>query len=180
MLDLAIAFNTSVTDNGIGMAGGTLQGAAITTATIPKSLHGNGTVSSQVINNGAIQGQSGTLILTNTSSDWDGAANNGQLRADAAGTLELHDNVTFGFTGTVTAAALSTVSTNGFALDFNPGSVLTLTGGTYKSTHTTNIGGTVIATNVGGSTIEVENNVFLIFESTSSTTLKRRPRAEEQ
>ena len=110
-----------------------------------------------------------TLVVETIANDndWDGAARAGILRAEG-GTLELRDN-TLRFTGSVPPRR-RTVFTNGFALDFNPGSNRTHRSN-YQSTHSTDIGGTVTV-NVGAdSTLDIQVNRFLTFESTSVTTL---------
>lgn len=91
--------------------------------------------------------------------DWDGATNTGDLIA-ITGDLELRDNATFGFTGTVSAENGREVFANGFALDFNPGSTINLTESRYRSTSSTDIGGTVTVGVGTASTIEVQNNFF--------------------
>jgi hypothetical protein len=53
-------------------------------------------------------------------------------------------------------------------LEFEPGSTLTLNGGTYRSTHATDVGGTVTI-GVGTATLQVAGTAVL--ENTSSTTL---------
>jgi hypothetical protein len=171
ILTLGSPLDTSVTDGGVVMAGGVLQGAAVTTTLINKSIRGTGAIFSAVVNDGAIEAQGGTLLFTNTSSDWDGTFSLGHLRASGGGTLQLVDDASFGFTGSVVAVEGSRVFTDGFALDFNPGSNIILTQGTYESTNSTDIGGTVVVGAGADSTIEVEVNRFLDFESTSQTTL---------
>ena len=154
--------------------GGTLQGGTITNDN-SSGIQGIGTVTSRVINNTRLlAGNGGGTLVVQTAgndNDWDGAANTGELSTRVGATLELRDNALFGFTGSVTALAGSTVFTNGFALDFNPGSTIELTGATYQSTNSTDIGGTVTVNAGPDSTIEVTNNFFLTFESTSATTL---------
>lgn len=170
ILNVVNAWNTNIASS-IDLQGGELKGGVITND-LAGGIVGHGLVSSRVINNQRINGEDETLILQTpgNDNDWDGATGTGRLVADAAGILELRDDATFGFTGSVTAVALSEVRTNGFALDFNPGSQLSLAGGKYRSTHTTDLGGTVSVSALGG-TIQVENNSFLSFEATSQTSL---------
>ncbi len=159
----------------VTLAGGTLQGGTITN-TNGNGIIGFGTVTSRLINNAKVAADigDGTTLIFQTAAndnDWDGAVNTGDLIASFGATLELRDNALFGFTGSVTAFNNGTVFTNGFALDFNPGSDINLTAGKYQSTNTTDIGGTVTV-NVGAdSTIEVQVDRFLDFEATSVTTL---------
>jgi len=171
LLDFGVAFNTGVTDGGIVMTGGTIQGAAVTTALIEKSIRGTGTVTSPVINSGAIEAQGGTLQVNNPASDWDGDNNAGHLRATGGGSLELTDGVFPAFTGTVMAVEGSRVLLNGFDFHFDPGSSLILGDSEFQSTNTTDLGGVVFVNAGAESTIEVQVNRFLDFESTSSTTL---------
>jgi hypothetical protein len=170
-LNFGSPYSTVVSDGGIVMSGGTLEGSAVTTTAIDKSIRGAGTVTSQVFNGGGIEAQGGTLLFTNASSDWDGGSNAGHLRASGGGTLHLVDNATFGFTGSVIAVENSRVFAEGFALDFNPGSVITLDEATYESTSSTDIAGTVIIGAGAPSTMKVMNNFFLSFETGSATTL---------
>ncbi len=173
-LSLGTPLNTTVTDSGLVMEGGVLQGAAVTTASTDaaaRSLRGFGTVSSTLLNSGFVEAIGGNLTFTNNASDWDGAANAGHLRASGGGNLELSDNGTFAFGGSVIAVENSRVFTSGFGLDFNPGSSLILTAAKYQSTSSTDIGGSVVIGAGAPSTIEVTNNFFLSFETGSATTL---------
>lgn len=173
-LSLGTPLNTTVTDSGLVMEGGVLLGAAVTTASIDaaaRSLRGFGTVNSTLLNSGFVEAVGGDLSFTDNASDWDGASNAGHLRATGGGNLQLNDNGTFAFGGSVIAVENSRVFTNGFALDFNPGSSLILTAGKYQSTSSTDIGGSVVIGAGAPSTIEVTNNFFLSFETGSTTTL---------
>lgn len=165
---------TNVTDDGILMEGGTIQGAELTVAALSKPLRGTGTVTNRVVNNGLIEATIGDLTLqtAGNDNDWDGALSGGVLSAINGSTLELRDvGAAFGFGGSVTAGGFGRVFSNGFALDFNPGSTLSLTSGKYESTSSTDLGGTVTVNAGSDSTIEVENNFFLTFETGSATTL---------
>jgi hypothetical protein len=174
VLDLALALNTGVTDHGIRMSGGTIQGAAITLASHTKGLSGFGIVTNRMVNDGTIQAAGGILQVETAAddNDWDGAGNAGRLLAQGPSSLlDLRDDALFGFAGTVQVIQDARVFTNGFALDFNPGSSLLLSEATYESTNATDIGGAVTVFAGADSTIEVQLNRFLVFESTSSTTL---------
>lgn len=170
---------TNVTDDGILMEGGKLQGAQLTVAANIKPLRGTGLVNNQVVNNGLVQAAGGDLILQTAANDndWDGVGNAGSLSAVNDVTLELRDNSTFGFTGNVTATSGGRVFSNGFALDFNPGSSINLTEAMYQSTSSTDIGGTVTVNAGQESKIQVQNNFFLTFETGSATTLNGNLRA---
>jgi hypothetical protein len=171
VLNVTNAWNTNVSVV-LGLLGGTVQGGTITNDA-GDGIQGWGTVTARVINNSQLLSTNARTLVFETGgndNDWDGAGGAGQLRAVGSSTLELRDNATFGFTGLVSTGVDGTVFTNGFALDFNPGSILALGAGTYESTHSTNIGGAVNV-NIAESTIKVTDSFFLTFESTSSTTL---------
>ncbi len=180
-LNVVNAWNTNVADF-VSLNGGELKGGAISNDGAA-GISGNGLVSSRVVNNKNLTANGGTALVFQTAAndnDWDGTLNNGTLNALGAGAvLELRDNATFGFTGTVSASTGGRVFSSGFALDFNPGSTIQLQGATYESTNSTDIGGTV-STLVGGgeSKIKVAVNNFLTFQSTSTTTLGQNLRLE--
>jgi hypothetical protein len=138
------------------------------------ALSGFGALASRVINNTGIRASGGTLIVETpgNDNDWDGAANDASLHAQSNSTLELRDNLTFAFTGSVSMFPGGKVFANGFALDFNPGSSLSLNSdATYESNRSTELGGVVTTSAGPASTIKIQNNFFLTFESTSTTTL---------
>lgn len=170
MLNLVQPLSTAVTDGGIVLAGGTLTGAAVTTASLGESIRGHGAVISPVINSGALQAEGGTLLLTNADSDWDGPGNVGRLQAESGAVLELSDDFLFNFGGSVVANS-GVIFANGFGLDFDLNSSITLSAGTFQSTHSTDIRGSVLVSAGGDATIDVQNNRFLDFEATSVTTL---------
>jgi hypothetical protein len=164
----------------VQMRGGQIIGGTITNDA-GTGVVGFGTVAARVINNTQLVGSFGTLVVqtAGNDNDWDGAANTGELNANAGAILELRDvGAAFGFTGTVQIDPGGRVFTNGFALDFNPGSTLHLENGTYESTSSTDLGGTVTVDAGGESTIIVENNFFLSFETGSATTLNSNLRLE--
>jgi hypothetical protein len=174
VLHVTNAWNTAVADN-VRLIGGTLSGGAMTVDNA-NGVFGGGLVSARVINNTQLRGAlfQGTFVFQTSlnDNDWDGTTNVGSLRADNQSTLELRDvGAAFAFAGSVVVDVGSRVFTNGFALDFNPGSSISLTNGTYESTNSTDIGGTVTIVAGAPSTIKVKENVFLSFEPTSTTTL---------
>ena len=75
------------------------------------------------MNNTRIDAENGSLVVqtVNNDNDWDGAGGTGALNA-ISGDLEIHDNESFPFTGTVTASAGRSVFARGFELEFQPGS----------------------------------------------------------
>jgi hypothetical protein len=164
VLNVTSAWNTSVA-NLVVLDEGTVQGSTITND--GNGFRGRGTILSRVINNTSIISNTpGTLVVDNTTNDWDGAANTGTLRA-TQGTLELRDNASFLYNGTVVADG-GTVFANGFELEFEPASLITLLNGAYRSTHATDLGGTV---NVAGGTSRLEIAGTATFENGSNTTL---------
>jgi hypothetical protein len=169
---LTLPVTTLASGATVTLGGGELKGGVITVGNA-NGIQGAGLVSARVINNARLRADTGTLVFETPANDndWDGAANTGLLSAVGGGTLELRDTSVFGFNGTVTATGNSHVFANGFALDFNAGSTLSLaTGGTYRSTSSTDLGG-VVTVAAGGASIEVQNNAFLTFEMGSATTL---------
>ncbi len=187
ILNVVNPWNTNIATTVVNQFGGEIRGGTITVDN-PNGIRGTGLVSSRVINNtrivaaGFIVGQPPGVHVFQTvgnDNDWDGAVNAGTLAAVEGHTLELRDvGAAFAFTGTVEATANSRVFANGFALDFNPGSNLNLTASTYESTSSTDLGGTVTVNAGADSTIKVQNNFFLTFEPTSTTTLNGNLRVQ--
>lgn len=172
VLNVVNAWNTVVASF-VTLEGGTIQGGTMTIDN-GNGVSGEGLVTSRLINNVRLRASAGVLVAQTVANDndWDGAAGTGVLSAINVGTLELRDvGGAFAFTGTVQASTDSRVFANGFALDFNPGSTLDLTGATYEATSSTDIGGTVTIGSGAASTIKVQNNFFLTFETGSATTL---------
>jgi hypothetical protein len=173
------------TDGGAGgsigavvLLGGVLQGGVITNDNAT-GLQGHGTITARVINTSKIVATNGGTLLVQTSgndNDWDGAGNTGDLEA-LSGDLEMVDTTmpvppVRQFGGSVRAINDNRVFANGFALDFNPGSSLTLEDeATYRASSSTDIGGTVTIGAGADATIQVTNNFFLTFEAGSTTTL---------
>ena len=153
--------------------GGTLQGAQVTNDNAT-GIQGHGTITSRVINNTKLLATNGGTLVVQTAAndnDWDGTTNTGELQATGA-SLEIRDNATFGFTGKVRAINSNEVFANGFALDFNPGSSIELSNdASYRSTSSTDIGGTVTINAGANAKIQVSNNFFLTFQNGSATTL---------
>lgn len=171
ILNRPAAWNTATNIGQVDMRGGEIRGGTITNGNVT-GINGFGLLAARVINNTSINARHGGTLIVETAAndnDWDGAGGAGQLNA-VDGSLELRDNLNFGFTGTVLANGGHRVFANGFALDFNPGSTIQLNNGSYESTNSTDIGGTV-QVGAGGGTIKVQINRFLDFESTSTTTL---------
>lgn len=176
--DDAILHVTNAWNNSVAFAltirGGEVRGGTITNDASGGIL-GDGLLSARVINNTRLAAGNDLHLVVQTvgnDNDWDGLANTGTLEANFNRTLEIRDTgVPFGFGGTVNASSGGRVFANGFALDFNPGSAINLTGSTYESTSSTDIGGTVTIGAGSDSRIKVTNNFFLTFETGSSTTL---------
>ena len=172
VLNVVNPWDTSVASF-VTLEGGTLQGGTMTINN-NNGVSGFGSITARVVNNVRLRSSDGTLVVetAGNDNDWDGAAGSGRLTAINSGTLELRDvGAAFGFLGIAEASSGGRIFTNGFALDFNPGSTLSLaSGGKYQSNRSTDLGGTVTV-GAGGATIEVQNNSFLTFETGSATTL---------
>jgi hypothetical protein len=148
ILNVVNAWNTSAIDNVI-LAGGLLKGGTVTVANA-SGIQGHGTINSRVINTSKIVATTGTLNVqtSGNDNDWDGAGNTGELEA-IGGDLEMIDTTggvppVRSFGGKVRAINDNRVFANGFALDFLPGSSLTLENqATYRASSSTDLGGTV-------------------------------------
>ncbi|MCA9185763.1 MAG: PEP-CTERM sorting domain-containing protein [Pirellulaceae bacterium] len=163
VLNVTSPWNTNVTQD-VTLNNGVIQGSTITNDGA-NGIHGHGTVASRVVNNSKIEATGGgTLVLDNSANAWHGTGA-GVLRATSAD-LELHDNASYLFTGTVHAQAGHTVSANGFELEFDPGSRLQLSKGVYHSTHATDFGGNM-QIDPGPSTLKVRGT----FEAGSNTNI---------
>lgn len=169
ILNVTTAWNTSAA-NDVNLEGGEIQGALITNGGAG-GIGGDGLVSARVINTTHIDAENGgTLIIATAANnnDWDGALGSGTLQA-LSGNLEIRDNASFPFTGTVFANAGRAVFANGFELEFDPGSTLTLRNGTYRSTSATDFGGSMNVVLAGESRLEIGGT--FTFENGSTTTL---------
>ncbi len=151
-----------------------LNGGEVTGDTITNNgaggIQGEGLLSARVFNESIITASGGgTLVVDNplNNNNWDGVGNNGELRAIAGSTLELHDNSTFAFEGTVSAQN-ATVESQGFDIEFQPGSTLSLGDGTYRSTVGAEIGGNVL---IGPAASRLQVTGPVVLENTSVTTL---------
>jgi hypothetical protein len=170
VMNVTNPWTTGVTAE-VRLQGGELSGSTITNNGA-NGIRGHGLVSARVLNDTTIVADTGATLEMNTllnNTDWDGASNVGTLSAVAGSTLVLRDSLPFLFQGTVEANN-ATVRTIGYELEFDPGSNLTLTnGGLYRSSHATDIGGTVQVNAGAPSRIRIPGT--LVFENTSSTTL---------
>ncbi len=163
-LNITNPWNTNVASF-VDLNGGVLTGQTITNNN-PNGITGNGEVAARVINNTRIAAENaGTLRVTNTLTDWDGATENGELHA-VAGNLEIVDNGPFGFDGRAIIGPARELFINGFDLDFGSGSELTMSGGTLRSTNAQTIGGVV---NINTNTARWETAATI--ESTAAVTI---------
>ena len=167
VLAVGSPWNTNVTST-VQLNGGEVRGAPITNDG-PSGINGFGLLSAPVNNNTRIDAELGTLIVQTpgNNNEWDGLANTGSLNA-VHGNLEVRDNAPFLFNGAVSAEAGREVFANGFELEFDPLSTLTLNSGRYRSTHATDFGGTVTVS-AGGSEISIAGTAR--FEATSSSNI---------
>ena len=80
-------------------------------------------VSSRVINNTRLEANvaASTLVFETAANDndWDGTTNIGLLAASGGSTLEVRDNATFLYVGTVTATGGSRIYAKGFGFNFD-------------------------------------------------------------
>lgn len=166
ILAVGSPWNTNVAAR-VRLNGGEVRGAAITNDGI--GIVGFGLLSAPVNNNTTIAADGGLLIVQTpaNNNDWDGSGNAGSLSA-TTGNLELRDNAAFLFNGSVQASGGHEVFANGFELDFRPASSLTLANGRYRSTNSTDFGGT---TTVGAGNSEIAIGGAAVFGATSSTTI---------
>jgi hypothetical protein len=167
VLAVGSPWNTNVTST-VQLNGGEVRGAPITNDG-PSGINGFGLLSAPVNNNTRIDGEGGTFIVQTpgNNNEWDGLANTGSLNA-VHGNLEVRDNAPFLFNGAVSAEAGREVFANGFELEFDPLSTLTLNSGRYRSTHATDFGGTVTV-GAGGSEISIAGTAR--FEATSTSNI---------
>ncbi len=165
ILNMANAWSTGVA-NQVRMAGGELRGANITNDSA-NGVRGFGEITARVINNTSLIADGGTLVVHNALSDYDGAGA-GVLDA-TAGNLEIRDNATFGFTGTARVGSSRNTFINGFRMNFNAGSTMRLTGGTWQAPSGLNIAGTLNVDAGGPSFIDADAD--LTFTGGSSTAL---------
>ncbi|MEK7950999.1 beta strand repeat-containing protein [Luteolibacter soli] len=174
ILNVVNAWNTNVAAN-VTLKGGTLQGGAMTVANI-NGINGHGTVTARVVNNTRLVASdaSTTLIFQTAANDndWDGGSNAGQLFAQN-GTLEVRDNATFTFGGTVNASSGGKVYASGFGFNMGAASSILLSQGTFQTDESTQINGTVTVNGASPSTIQVQVNRFLDFKTGSNTTLNQ-------
>jgi hypothetical protein len=130
ILNVVNAWNSSVV-SGVLMAGGELRGGTLTIDN-GNGIIGHGLVSAPLVNNTKIEatGAGQTLLIQTAANnnDFDGTSETGILRA-SQGTLEIRDNTTFAFNGTVNALNGGTAHVNGFELNFGAGSTLNLSNG---------------------------------------------------
>jgi hypothetical protein len=173
ILNVVNAWNSSVATN-VVLFGGELQGGAITVGNA-NGIKGRGLVSARVVNNTRLEADSaGNTLAFQTAAndnDWDGGANTGVLAASNGGTLEVRDNATFTYGGTVTATGGSRVYSKGFGFNFFNTSAINLSESTLQADETTTINGTVNVAAGADSTINVQVNRFLDIKSTSTLNL---------
>lgn len=161
-------WNTNVTDL-VQLSGGELRGGTVTNDGAA-GINGHGLIASRIVNNTRIDAEGGPLLIETAANDndWDGSTGMGSLNA-VSGNLEIRDDATFLFAGTVSAAAGREVLSGDFELEFEPGSTLTLADGArYRSTNDTDIGGALVVT---GGTASLEIDGTTVLENGSTTAL---------
>src|SRR4029079_3928688 len=144
-LNVVNAWNSNVAAN-VVLNGGVLQGGAITVANA-NGIKGRGTVNARVINNARLEANvaASTLVFETAANDndWDGGSNTGILAASNGGTLEIRDNATYTYGGTVTATGGSRVYAKGFGFNFATTAVINLTASTLETDESTDIDGPI-------------------------------------
>lgn len=154
----------------VELNGGRLTGGTITNDNTA-GMRGFGLVAARVINNTRIEAATGGTLVLETAlnnNDWDGASETGVLAA-IGGNLTLRDNATFDFDGHVQVENGHTVFADGFELEFDNASRLTINSGTYRSTESTHFAGSIDVGAGPAASLQIEGTAFL--ETTSSTTL---------
>ncbi len=180
LLDVVNPWNTNVADL-VQLNGGELRGGVVGGGTVTNDgaagINGHGLISARVINNTRIDAEGGMLVVDTATNDndWDGTTGTGSLNA-VSGDLEIHDNAMFQFAGAVSLAAGREFFANGFELEFEPGSILSLADGAiYRSTNGTHIGGAVTVS-AGTASLDVDGTT--VFETGSDTMLTGNLRLE--
>ncbi len=166
-------FSGAISDD-VVLEGGELSGGDIihVQSTI---IRGNGLITSRIQNEGGIRAEGGgTLILDPTSGDnlLDGNTNNGQLRAVSADLILR--GVTGNpqdFEGAVNISPGQEMFVDGFSLNLEAPSTVTISAGTYRVNMATNIGGTNNVTGASPSRIVNEGTQSVNFLNDSNTDL---------
>lgn len=165
VLQVAAAWNTNLAD-AVRLRGGRVQGGSITND-LAGGIDGFGEVAAVVNNNTRIDATDRTLILNNNGNDYDGSTETGVLHAAAGAVLEVRDNAAQSFDGTVQADTGATVFSNGFELNFQPASTLSLAQGRYRSSHDINMQGTITVAAGGESIVGAPNMRIFIGSNTN-------------
>jgi hypothetical protein len=184
-LDLALPLSTAVTDSGIVMEGGTLEGGPLTIdPAVAKSLRGFGSLNNgNFNNNGTIEAQGGTLVvvvdaITHTG-DLDGSTNTGRLRAAPGANLTIRE---FSGDGLIEFAGTVEVQNGGELLadfvgganafiDFVPGSSMTLTGGTFRTNTFIDLAGSMVVGSGADSLLDSSLDSIASFDLNGAFTL---------
>lgn len=166
VLNVSNPWSTSATGE-VRLNRGQIEGATIFNDGA-EGIAGHGTVTAAIRNDTIIAADVGrVLAVDNFLNDWDGPSNSGTLKASSWSQLELNDDASFLFNGTVKADSNGTVFANGFELEFEPASNLILNGGEYTSTHATKFGGTITTGAGTTSTIEIPSTATIESGSTN-------------
>lgn len=172
ILTIATAWNTS-TATTVRLRGGKLTsgfGAAITNDNAT-GIQGFGEINAEIVNNTQIDAKDGALLAdgTTNSVDWDGTTNTGALNA-VNGDLQIRDDAIFLFSGSATVNSTREFYTNGFALEWEPASVLNLGAQSrYRGSEGTRFGGSM--TVAAGAPAEIRFPGTFLFENGSNSTL---------
>jgi len=168
VLNVTNPWNTNNLNGSVFLEGGEITGATITHNNVGSRISGNGLISAPLINNQSIWAEGGgTLVLDPTTgvNDYDGATNNGQLRAFTANLVLRNDNLG----GNQTTDSLIGVSSgqevfvDGFRLDYSIPSQLWITEGIYRINEGASVRGSVRITGSTPSRIVNEGTQSFVF-----------------
>ncbi|HJS06597.1 MAG TPA: hypothetical protein VJ809_03030, partial [Pirellulales bacterium] len=164
--------------------GGELRGGTITNDELIRAASGETLVTARVINNLQIFADGGDIIFDTAGddNDWDGTANDGQLNA-LNGDITLRDNQDFDYSGTVFIGGGHEVYTIGFSIEMQPGSLLDLTGGTFRQSANRggHIGGELVVDAGADSALKTDSGTgSFVLESTSEVTLNGNLRLDSR
>ena len=170
VLNVTNAWNTSAAINGVRLNNGRLTGA-LATNDGAAGITGFGVISAPIENNSHVTADNGTLTLFNQSPGLlDGATDGGLLRARTGNlVVQYAFNTTVDYNGRVEVDTGQEVFGDSTLWNFQPGSVLELTGGTFRSNRVSQFGGSILA--VTGTEGVISNPLRAEFLSTSTTTL---------
>ncbi|HJQ81360.1 MAG TPA: hypothetical protein VJ828_15470, partial [Lacipirellulaceae bacterium] len=149
-----------------------------------RGASGDSLVTARVVNNLQIFADGGDIIFDTAGddNDWDGTANDGQLNA-LNGDITLRDNQDFDYSGAVFIGSGHEVYTIGFSIEMQPGSLLDLTGGTFRQSANRggHIGGELVVDAGADSALKTDSGTgSFVLEATSEVTLNGNLRLDSR